>query len=356
MENSLYKGKLICTYDLKDENGIYYEDMVLEWKEAAAGRCLHCVDCGAPVYLAAGPIKEPYFAHYDVEECNYDSGQESEELKKGKRLLYHLLRRSFPDSNIQARYRLENGMYSTLFCDYNSKLIAIDYRLVNNSLEKFRLRDEYYQSHRIKVIYILGKRKENNTKQPDWYQNLIQHAMGYLAFLDPEKEQLILKRYFGYRLGRERHFKNCRKVYPIKELTIDITGTMLCDFDALCRETEQQIEAEKSSYERMQDKLRRLREEKLRYEQEERMRMEAYRRQQECLADKDKQYGLEEAHHDSQRETPILIIERSKEEILALGLNVSLYHKCVAMIRQGEGHLVSKKYYDLIMANDEQEE
>ena len=30
MENCVYQGDVICTFDLKDENGIYYEDMVLD--------------------------------------------------------------------------------------------------------------------------------------------------------------------------------------------------------------------------------------------------------------------------------------------------------------------------------------
>jgi competence CoiA-like predicted nuclease len=350
MENSLFRGKLICTYDLKDENGIYYEDTVLEWKEAAADRSLHCVDCGAPVYLAAGPIKEPYFAHYDIEECEYGSGQESEELKKGKRLLYHLLKQSLPDSNIQARYRLENGMYCTLFCDNGNQPIAMDYRLVNNSLQKFRLRDDYYQAHQIKVIYILGKRQNKETKQLDWYQNLIQSVMGMLAFLDIEKEQLILKRSFGYRLGKERHFKYCIKAYPIRELSMDNTGRMLCDFDILCNTMEQQIEEEKIKYDREQENLRKLREEKLRLEQEEQMRMDAYRRQQTSnlmgtsnVADQGEARTLIPEVRASMK-----LIKHNDEEILALGLNISLYHKCVTMIEHGDGHLVAKKYYDLI--------
>jgi hypothetical protein len=28
MENYLYNGKLTCTFDLKDENGLYYEEQV----------------------------------------------------------------------------------------------------------------------------------------------------------------------------------------------------------------------------------------------------------------------------------------------------------------------------------------
>jgi competence CoiA-like predicted nuclease len=350
MENSIYRGESVCTYDLKDENGIYYEEKVLEWKEAAALRDLRCVDCGAPVYLAAGPIKEPYFAHYDIEECDYGSGQESEELKKGKRLLYQLLRRSFQDSDIQARHRLENGMYCTLFCSFRDQSIAIDYRLSNNSLKKFRLRDDFYRINGIKVIYILGKRQKKDTKQLDWYQNLIQSAMGYLAFLDTQKEQLILKRSFGYRLGKERHFKSCSKAYPIRELSLDTTGRMLCDFVALCEELEQQIAEEKSRYERTKDRLRRLQEEKLRLEQVEQLRMEEYRLKQVSLEEEQIKVWQEEPQLHSEPEgSDQPQATHSDEEILALGLNITLYHKCVTMIEQGEGHLVAKKYYNLIM-------
>lgn len=353
MENCIYRGKMICTYDLKDENGIYYEDTVLEWKEAAADRGLHCADCKAPVYLAAGPIKEPYFAHYDIEECEYGSGQESEELKKGKRLLYQILKRSFPDTDIHARYRLENGMYCTLYCDNSQQPIALDYRLVNNSLQKFRMRDDYYQANRIKVIYILGKRQDKATKQPDWYQNLIQNVMGYLAFLDTEKEQLILKKNFGFRLGKVRHFKYCVKAYPIRELSLDTTGRFLCDFEALCVRIEHQIEAEKSEYERNQDNLRMLREEKLRHEQEEQLHMEAYRKQQtSILMDRSNNAVQEEAQTlMPEMRASMKLTKHNDEEIQSLGFNVSLYHKCVAMIEEGDGHLVSKKYYDLIMSS-----
>lgn len=340
MENSIYNTKLICTYDLKDENGIYDEELVLEWKEAAANRLLRCAECGAPVYLAAGSIKEPYFAHYDIAECEYGSGQESEELKKGKRLLYRLLKRSFPDDNIQARYRLENGMYSTLFCSDGEQSMAVDYRLSNNSLQQFRLRDDYYQAHKIKVIYVLGARQEKATKQLDWYQNLLQNSMGYLVYLDTKKEQLTLKRSFGYRLGKVRHFKNCVKAYPIRELTMDYMGRMLCDFSRLCEQAKYQIEEEKLKHRRIQDELHRLQEEKQRLEREEVLRMEAYRRQQ-----------MSEHNTTSilLNEPPLERWKHTDEEIMAMGLNVAIYHKCVSLIEQGEGHLVAKKYYDLIM-------
>ncbi len=342
MENCLYHGKLVCTYDLKDEEGYYYEDLVLEWKEAAAGRRLLCMECGKPVYLAAGPVKEPYFAHYDLEECDYGRGQESEELKKGKRLLYHLVKRSFSEGSVLARHRMDNGMYCTIFYTGTETSIALDYRLVNNSLEKYRLRHDYYLVQDIQPVYILGKRQEKDTKQLDWYQNLLQNSMGYLAFLDTGNEVLTLKKGFSYRLGKERHFKYQQQSYPIKELMLDIHGRMICDFTAKCLELERQIDEEKQRYQKRSAQLRQLQEEKQILEHREREQMEAYTRLQE-------QKGRENTtdHVPVKRETKSSGL--SREELLKLGLNPDLYAKCIAMIERGDGHLVAKKYFDIIM-------
>jgi competence CoiA-like predicted nuclease len=321
MENCLYQSKIICTLDLKDENGLYYEELVLSWKEAAAERKLICQECGAYVYLAAGPIKEPYFAHYDAEACAYGNGNETEEHKKGKRLLYQLCKRSFLDCNIQARYRLENGMYSTLFCTDGVSSLAVEYRLQNNSLTKFQERDNYYTANNIFTLYILGKRQDKDTKQIDWYQSLVQSRMGYLAFLDTEKETLTLKKSIRYHLGKERRFANCIKKYQVKELKIDFQGEMLCDFLQECEKLRHKIEQEELSYQIDQERMKRLQEEKQKAEAQEQERMEAYRR------------GMKE------------------EQIIALGLKPAIYYKCVALIKEGNASLVAKKYYDAIIRN-----
>lgn len=316
MENCLYQGKIICTYDLKDLNGYYYEDLVLEWKQSAADRNLICTECGAPVYLAAGPIKEPYFAHYDLEKCDYGSGYESEELKKGKRLLYQLLRRSFPEADIQARFRMENGLYTTLLCILeDGRTFAIDYRLQNNSLEKFRERDDFYQSNRIKPIYVISKRQQKDTKQIDWYQSLLQSSMGYLIFMDTEGEKLTLKKCFSYRLGNERKFAYCIQLYPIRDLTIGTDGQMICEFTEECNRIENRIQEEKQQHQRRQEQLKQLQEERQRLEEQDLERQEAYRR---------------------------------KKELESLNLNPIILEKCRQMIAEGNAHLVSKKYLDAI--------
>ncbi|MGF7142526.1 competence CoiA-like predicted nuclease [Anaerotaenia torta] len=334
MENCLYHGKLVCTYDLKDEDGLYYEELVLEWKEAAARGGLHCIECGKRVYLAAGPVKEPYFAHYDLEECDYGKGQESEELKRGKRLLYHLAKRSFPEGSVLARHRMDNGMYSSVFCSGTGYAVALDYRLVNNSLEKYRIRDDYYHGQGIHPVYIMGKRQQKDTKQLDWYQNLVQNSMGYLIFLDAADEVLTLKKCYGYRIGKERRFKYQLQSYPIRELLLDTRGQLICDFAEKGFEIERQIEEEKRIHQKREEQLKRLREEE---------RLKEEQRKEAWLKEKWRK--------EEEPSVKIKDLNRlSREEILSRGLNPDIYARCIAMIERGEGHLVAKKYFDIITA------
>jgi competence CoiA-like predicted nuclease len=302
VENCLYRGKIICTYDLKDENGIYYEDKVLEWKQAAAKRELACGECGASVYLAAGLIKEPYFAHYDLEACEYGNGQESEELKKGKRLLYQLLKRSFNEGEVRVRERMDNGMYNTFCCHtLEGEVLAVDYRLQNNSLQQFQLRDACYQDKHIKPVYVMGMRQVKSVKQLDWYQTLLQNSMGYLVFLDTERESITLKKSFGYRLGKERKFEYCTGSYPVRELTLLPDGQFNCDFSQRCVRLQEQIQETKRNHEKRMLQLRQIQEENRRYQE----------------------------------------------------FNPVILDKCRKLIEEGNAHLVSRKYYDAIMSEEQ---
>lgn len=246
MENSNYRGKEICTYQLKDQNNLYISELVEEWKLAAARGELTCCECKERVYLAAGPIMEPYFAHYDKLLCEYGNLTESEELKKGKRLLYQLLSRSYPNQTIHARYRMSNGMYSTCFVNLPGGLkLAIEYRLQNTAIDKFLVRDEYYKAENITVIYILGRGLEVEGTQLSWYENLIQKAMGYCVFLDTQSETLLFKKRFDYKINGHRRIKTCEKEYTIQKLLLHYDGNFLSDFSYECQKLEDKIKNEK---------------------------------------------------------------------------------------------------------------
>ena len=242
MENCFYDGSEVCAYQLKDRHGIYKINEVETLKLAAAKGLLRCTDCGERVYLAAGPIKEPYFAHYDLETCSYQDSKESQELIKGKRLLYHMLLDSFQEAQVHVRHRLSNGLNSTLYVEgleYGD--IAIDYRLQNLPIQEFIERDEFYMDHRILPIYILSNRLNKTVKQISWYENQIQKSQGFVAYLDVITEKLILKKCYDYMVKGKRQVHICQGDYPIGDLNLSAKGEFLCDFQRECSLIEEEI-------------------------------------------------------------------------------------------------------------------
>lgn len=304
MENCMYEGKEICTFHLKDKNGYYINDLVLEWKIAASAGHLICSECGQRVYLAAGPIKEPYFAHLDKQTCSYGNQKESEELKKGKRLLYSLLKQSFPENDIRARYRLQNGMYSTCYViNPAGKDIAIDYRRQYSSVEDFYIRNTYYKENNIIPLYVLGINK-NCSEQISWYDDLIQKSIGYCIYLDSINEKFLLKKHFVFTLGNQRKIRICERLYTYEDIKINKEGTLLCDFEENCKKTELSI--------------------------------------QEIL----------NAHsHNHQRLNYSMNNSNKLNQVRLNEIRPDILRSALRMIKRGEGHLVSEKYMDYIKKN-----
>ncbi len=295
MENCIYNGKEICTYDLKDKNHYYISELVEEWKLAASKGKLFCSECGQRVYLAAGPILEPYFAHYDKLSCPYGNLTELEELKKGKRLLYSLLRKSFPKGEVHARYKMKNVMYSTCYVSNPGESdIAVDYHLQHSSIGKFQERDKYYKSSRILPVYVLGINKSGKKNQISWYENLIQKSIGLCVFLDVWKEEILLKRSFDYKVGSLRKVRFYQKLYSMEDISIDSQGGFDCDFWEECNKIEMSIEEEKDRYEQV-------------------------------------------------------LQARNAIDMEMNGIRPDILYNAVECLKRGEGYLVSKKYMDYII-------
>lgn len=239
MESCIYKGEEICAYELKDSSGIYQVERVEELKLAASRGELVCRECGSKVYLAAGLIKEPYFAHYDLTGCEYSANRESEEALKGKRLLYHLLRTSFPEEELYTRYKLKNGLYCSFYLPFtDGKPMAVEFRLYNTGIDEFYIRDQYYREEGITPVYVLGYRVDKNDRQLSWYQNLIQKSMGYCAFLDAVQEKIYLKKSYYNRFEGKGRVRLLRKDYPVKELLLNRNGILSEEFMEECSKTE----------------------------------------------------------------------------------------------------------------------
>lgn len=353
MENCLLDGKELCAYELKNYQGLYDNDLVISWKELAHERKLICPECGAKVRLAAGQIVEPYFAHYDKKECSYGNVIESEESRKAKRLLYMLLKESFPEAKIHARYKLLNGLYASVYAIMpNAFDIAIEFRRQNLSVEQFRIREAYYKEHNIKSIFVLPIDLDKDKRQLSWYQELIHRTMDFAVFLNVFKETLLFKKSFEYVINGSRSIDIFSKEYRIQDLTLNMDGSFCCDFEKECDIFKNNLE------ERIENKERELREEKIRLKEEQMLLQVAKERQQKALRKSIEREAIRYAKYREQiRQKELLNSSlKIKQQLNGNQLNQQLpdwvrmdvLESAVNYIREGNEHLVSEKYRQLI--------
>lgn len=343
MDICLYNGREICTYDLKDEAGIYYQNIVLEWKRNAAKRKLICVDCGSPVYLAAGLKKEPYFAHYDIVSCAYGKRMESQELIRGKRLLYHMLKRSFPSKEIQIRHRLSNGLYTTCYVKNEEGYdLAIDYRLQMLPIKELDLRVQYFDEQEIIPVFLLGVRQDKQKGQLSWYQTYIQNLNGSCVFLDTEDETLLMKHHITYVEKGKRKSKVYQKKYNISEIKLEKDGTFDCDFYEECERRKIELEQKE---EREQNRLREIRDRERRYHEEQRKKDRTHATEQEQKKQQNEQKFQE--YQEWYKQNSLLKID-FHTIALPEGIRRDVLLNCVEMIKNGQEEMISKRYLNYI--------
>lgn len=343
MDICLSNGMEICTYDLKDEAGIYYQGIVMEWKRNAAKRKLICVDCGSPVYLAAGLKKEPYFAHYDIVSCAYGKRMESQELMRGKRLLYHMLKRSFPSKEIHIRHRLTNGLYTTCYVKNEEGYdLAIDYRLQMLPIKELDLRVQYFDEQEIIPVFLLGIRQDKQKGQLSWYQTYIQNLNGCCVFLDTEEETVIMKHHITYVEKGKRKSTVFQKSYNIHEITLSEDGTFYCDFYEACEN--KKLELEKKE-EKEQKRLKEIRDKERRYHEEQVKQERIHEVSQEIEKQRYEQ-KLQE-YQEWCKQDRLLKIDFQTIE-LPEGLRRDVLLNCIELVKNGQEDMISKRYLDYI--------
>ena len=354
MENCLFDGKELCVFELKDNLGYYDNDLVISWKELAHDKKLLCPECGAKVRLAAGQIVEPYFAHYDKKECSYGNTIESEESRKAKRLLYLLLKESFPNHEIHARYKLLNGLYSTLYViQPNGRDIAFEYRRQTLSVEQYKIRESYYKEQNIISIFVLANELDKDEKQLSWYQDLIHKSMNYALFLNVFKETLLFKKSFEYAINGSRRIEIFSKEYKIQELKMDQEGNFNCDFEEECNEFQKKLEDRIKKLER---ELREARERQLKEQRE--LREARIRQERELREAKEREAIRYQKYRESIR---LKELEKQGSELQQRAMSLEskkqlpdwvrpdILKTAIQYMNNGEGHLVSDKYRQLII-------
>ena len=224
-ENAIYQKALWCSYELKDSNGNYKEELRLHMRMESQKNQFTCPDCGEPLILCAGPVMEPFFKHYDGSKCITQTEAGKKRNLIAMRMLYHLVRESFPGARIEFHQKVED-IYTDILVSLSDTLLAVNYLGHEIKLEKWQQQHDIYIKHNIKDIWFLNIRKYPN-EVGTTFEYLLKKASPIIKYIDCEKGQLILKEsceLFDHSL------RLLTKDYFLSEVRMTKTGELICGY------------------------------------------------------------------------------------------------------------------------------
>jgi len=239
MESAYYKGTLWCAYELKDSQGRYYEDYRLEMRKESQNHQFTCPECKEHLILCAGPIMEPFFKHHKDSDCTVRTLRGNGNYLVGRRLLYQLAKKSFPNSVISLHPKLNDTYYGGIMVDNNLSIELITYEMGLKELEE---KMEFYKRENIVSVWIVSNyryRKEFITT----FEYLIEkYSSNTLKSLDIESSSMILKQRIP--ILETNGSKIISSEYSLEELTLMDDGEFYCDFQLICDREEEVLNRE----------------------------------------------------------------------------------------------------------------
>ncbi len=156
---------------------------------------LHCKECEEIVFLRAGNIRDPHFAHAKGSNCP-SSTIESFESMKGKRLLVNLAKRSISDAEIKTKQILPSGYYCAVLI-HGEKDIVLDFHY--NCLQNINYdeRSKYYIDNSIAFLHVFSGNYEGKVRYIGMAErDTIQSLQGYCVFLNMYPEENKIRIYY----------------------------------------------------------------------------------------------------------------------------------------------------------------
>ena len=196
MFNCILNEKRICSLDIKHDL-----ELKKAWKKASKSESLICEECGGIVFLRAGEIYTPYFAHKKDSGdpiCYYRVYDFSKDKLKTISLVYDYFKFYFSDKEIvETFYRRDEKTEWDLYLVKRKR----SYKFINlrfrNDVDK--LIQEYDKKGILSPKFIFyGKKilESNLINKESWYLNLYsvvlesQDPDELLRVIDIEKEEL----------------------------------------------------------------------------------------------------------------------------------------------------------------------
>lgn len=225
-DSALYQGKVWYAYDLKDYEGYYDEELRLFMKKESQSLCFTCPDCHEKMMLCAGNIMEPYFRHYSDVECTRKSIKGKGKTLEARRMLYHVLRKSFPNSEITTNSKLifEGNKSIDLSADFLVELgeqqLVASYLSYEMKLDDWEKQHLIYQSAGVEDIWFLNA-SHFYTVEPNAFEYMISKYYDKMFYIDYHFVEIQVRenrRISNYTQEREVY------KYPLDEFFLKKSG------------------------------------------------------------------------------------------------------------------------------------
>lgn len=120
-EEAIYQASLWKASSLKDRNGNYIQELRLKMRTESQNRKFICPECGEPLILNAGNIRQPYFSHYTGSECVLTNKEQGERNRRMRDAMLYFASLSFPDATILQYEPLRGSLRSQIMVHTQDK-------------------------------------------------------------------------------------------------------------------------------------------------------------------------------------------------------------------------------------------
>jgi Competence protein len=261
MDICLYKGNIICAYDVTNINDALNYDIYTEWKEAGKKGLLLCPECKNEMVLRVKDPKKkiPHFSHKINSNCFYNdiTSKESEEHKRGKVKLYHYFKDKYPSASIDISKCFSNKRRCDLYLEFDSgERLAVEFQRTELDKSEWETRHNFYKDNNINDLWIINgdiNKIIDNDKQIrlSYFEQIMLNENNKLAvYFDINNLKICLVkniRYHDEYIENNDSEKLFIKIYNIEDILIMPNGKIKCDyFKEYDIETERFIEAKKN--------------------------------------------------------------------------------------------------------------
>jgi competence CoiA-like predicted nuclease len=220
MLNARHGDKVICALEIMNEYNHREYEVERKLRDLSRSNQLTCLSCGQPVYLKAGYIRMPHFAHKDhVSTCTEGQGIYSDEHLAGILYLYNYLHQQLPESELLVDYPFIPNRRANLYLSAD-KPIAIEY--INKPMDYKAWEDKHkdYLEAGLHVLWILNEKYHPLLDQKFYHfftKTIAEQQGGCVILLDTDKGTFKVVKEVEYKVdgsvyARERY----EKIYGVE--------------------------------------------------------------------------------------------------------------------------------------------